>query len=78
MEVINLNQDYKRNANKNKIPVNLKELKENTLNHMNALQNNPEKVANFFKHPSVAYAAWDFGLFGGGVIIRSMSLIQVL
>jgi len=52
-----LNQDYKRNANKNKIPVNLKELKENTLNHMNALQNNPEKVASFFKHPSVAYAS---------------------
>jgi len=52
-----LNQDYKRNANKNNIPTNVKELKENTLNHMNALQNNPQKVANFFKHPSVAYAA---------------------
>jgi len=52
-----LNQDYKRNANKNKIPLNQKELKENTLKHMNALQNNPQKVANFFKHPSVSYAA---------------------
>ncbi len=52
-----LNQDYKRNANKEKIPLNQKELKENTLVHMNALQNDPEKVANFFKHPSVAYAA---------------------
>jgi transposase len=52
-----LNQDYKRNANKNKIPFNLKELRANTLEHMNALQNNPQKVANFFKHPSVAYAA---------------------
>jgi len=52
-----LNQDYKRNANKNKIPTNIKELRENTLAHMNALQNNPEKVANFFKHPSVSYAA---------------------
>ncbi len=52
-----LNQDYKRNANKNKIPLNQKELKENTLAHMNALQNNPEKVANFFRHPSVSYAA---------------------
>lgn len=52
-----LNQDYKRNANKNKIPTNLKELRENTLNHMNALQSNTEKVANFFRHPSVNYAA---------------------
>lgn len=52
-----LNQDYKRNANKNKIPTNLKELKENTLNHMNALQSDTEKVANFFRHPSVSYAA---------------------
>lgn len=52
-----LNQDYKRNANKDKIPLNQKELKENTLAHMNALQNDPEKVASFFKHPSVRYAA---------------------
>jgi len=52
-----LNQDYKRNANKEKIPLNQKELRENTLKHMNALQNNPEKVANFFRHPSVNYAA---------------------
>lgn len=52
-----LNQDYKRNANKNNIPTDVKELKENTLSHMNALQNNTQKVANFFKHPSVAYAA---------------------
>lgn len=51
------NQDYKRNANKHPIPLNQKELKENTLNHMNSLQKNPEKVANFFKHESVAYAA---------------------
>lgn len=52
-----LNQDYKRNANRHHIPLNLKELKENTLNHMNDLQNNPEKVASFFKHESVAYAS---------------------
>ena len=30
-----LNQDYKRNANKNNIPANIKELRENTLAHMN-------------------------------------------
>ena len=52
-----LNQDYKRNANKDNIPTNVKELRKNTLDHMNALQNTPEKVANFFKHPSVRYAA---------------------
>jgi len=37
------------------ISTNVKELKENTLNHMNSLQSNLEKIANFFKHPSVAY-----------------------
>ena len=52
-----LNQDYKHNANKDNIPTNVKELRENTLSHMNQLQSNPEKVANFFKHPSVSYAA---------------------
>ncbi|WP_456382349.1 IS630 family transposase [Hydrogenimonas sp.] len=52
-----LNQDYKRNANKDSIPLNQKELKENTLAHMNALRNDPEKVASFFRHPSVSYAA---------------------
>lgn len=52
-----LNQDYKRNANKHHIPLNQKELRTNTLDHMHGLQNNPEKVANFFKHPSVSYAA---------------------
>jgi len=31
--------------------------KELPLNHMKALQNNSEKVANFFKHPSVLCAA---------------------
>lgn len=52
-----LNQDYKRNANKHHIPLNIKELRSNTLDHMDALQKDRQKVANFFKHPSVAYAA---------------------
>ena len=52
-----LNQDYKRNANKHHIPLNLKELRANTLDHMNALQKDTQKVANFFQHSSVAYAA---------------------
>ena len=52
-----LNQDYKRNANKDNIPMNIKELEKNTRAYMETLQNNPQKVANFFKHPSVSYAA---------------------
>jgi transposase len=52
-----LNQDYKRNANKNRIPENKKQLEENTLAYMNDLVKNKEKVANFFKHPSIVYAA---------------------
>jgi hypothetical protein len=35
---------------------------------MNDLVKDKEKVANFFKHPSIAYAAWFFSLFDGGVI----------
>ena len=52
-----LNQDYKRNANKNNIPKNKEELKMNTLNYMNDISKNQKKVANFFKHPSIVYAA---------------------
>lgn len=52
-----LNQDYKRNANKNKIPKNLTELKENTKNYMEDLQKNTTKIASFFQHPSVRYAS---------------------
>lgn len=52
-----LNQDYKRNANKNNIPFTKTALKRNTLAYMESIQNNPQKVANFFQHPSIAYAA---------------------
>ena len=52
-----LNQDYKRNANKNRIPTNLKELRENTENYMDNLIKDTQKVSNFFKHPSISYAA---------------------
>jgi len=52
-----LNQDCKKNANNNNIPMNLKELEANTLNYMTQLQSNPDKVANFFQHPSVKYAS---------------------
>ena len=52
-----LNQDYKRNANKNNIPFTKTQLRKNTEKYMNEISENPEKVANFFKHPSIAYAA---------------------
>lgn len=52
-----LNQDYKRNANKNNIPKNKEELKTNTQNYMENLQKNETKIANFFKHQSVLYAS---------------------
>lgn len=52
-----LNQDYKKNANKNNIPLNVKQLENNTRAYMESLQSSPEKVSNFFKHPSVSYAA---------------------
>jgi hypothetical protein len=34
-----------------------KQLRTNTEKYMLSLQSNPQKVANFFKHPKVAYAA---------------------
>ena len=44
-------------TNKNNIQKNQKEPRENTEKYMNEISNNQEKVANFFKHPSIAYAA---------------------
>ncbi len=52
-----LNQDYKRNAHKNDIPLTQKQLRESTQRYMLEISQNKEKVANFFKHPSVDYAA---------------------
>ena len=52
-----LNQDYKRNANKNNIPFTKVQLRKNTEKYMNDISNNLDKVVNFFKHPSIAYAA---------------------
>ena len=52
-----LNQDYKKNANKNNVPTTKSQLEKNTKAYMESLQINPEKVVNFFKHPSIAYAA---------------------
>ena len=52
-----LNQDYKQSANKNRIPINKDQLRENTLNYMDSLQQNPQKISNFFLHPKVNYAS---------------------
>ena len=52
-----LNNDFKRNVNSTNIPMNKKELAVNTENFMSMLSNNPERVANYFKHEKIAYAA---------------------
>ena len=52
-----LNQDYKQSANKYALPTSQKQLRSNTEKYMLSLQQNPQKVANFFKHPKVQYAS---------------------
>ena len=52
-----LNQDYKQSANKYELPTSQKQLRTNTEKYMLSLQQNPQKVANFFKHPKVQYAS---------------------
>jgi len=52
-----LNQDYKKNANKNNIPKNKDELKNNTQNYIDKIKNDKEKIISFFQNKSVEYAA---------------------
>jgi len=52
-----LNNDFKKNVNAKHIPINKKELAKNTEDFMNELSNNPTRVANYFKHEKIAYAA---------------------
>ena len=52
-----LNNDFKRNVNSKHIPVNKKELTKNTENFMSELSKNPERIANYFKHEKITYAA---------------------
>ncbi len=52
-----LNNDFKRNVNKEHIPINKKELAQNTENFMSMLTQNPQRVSNYFKHEKIAYAA---------------------
>lgn len=51
-----LNQHYKRNANKNCIPLDQKELRANTEKYIKDVANNPKLIASFFQHSSVRYA----------------------
>ena len=48
--------DYKRNANN--IPFTQVKLRKNTEKYILELSQNKEKVANFFKHLNISYAAW--------------------
>ena len=52
-----LNNDFKRNVNSKNIPINKKELAQNTENFMSMLSKKPQRVANYFKHEKIAYAA---------------------
>ena len=52
-----LNNDFKRNANAKNIPTNVKELTQNTENFMSMLSDDSDRVANYFKHEKIAYAA---------------------
>ena len=52
-----LNNDFKRNVNKEHIPRNKEELTKNTERFMKGLEQDQEHVANYFKHEKIAYAA---------------------
>ena len=52
-----LNNDFKRNVNKEHIPITKKELKDNTESFMKMLEKSPTRIANYFKHPKINYAA---------------------
>ena len=52
-----LNNDFKRNVNAKQIPINKKELAQNTEDFMNMLSQDSTRVANYFKHEKIAYAA---------------------
>ncbi len=52
-----LNNDFKRNVNAKHIPINKKELTKNTEDFMSILSNDSQRVANYFKHEKITYAA---------------------
>lgn len=52
-----LNCDLKQGMSAKKSPKTKEILQENVQNHMEMLQNTPERVAKYFKHQSIQYAA---------------------
>jgi len=52
-----LNNDLKSGIGLKATPKNEKQMKKNVKSHMAHLQKNPEKVARFFRHKSIKYAA---------------------
>ena len=52
-----LNNDFKRNVNAQYIPKDKEELAKNTERFMKSLENNPNRVANYFKHEKIQYAS---------------------
>jgi transposase len=52
-----LNCDLKCGLSSKPAPRNEKQLRENVENHMNILQQNPERVAKYFKNENIQYAA---------------------
>lgn len=52
-----LNCDLKYGLSEKPAPKTIEKLKENLENHMNMLQKNSNRVAKYFNHPSIKYAA---------------------
>lgn len=52
-----LNCDLKQGLSVKRSPRNEKQLTENVENHMNMLQNNPQRIEKYFKHKSIKYAS---------------------
>ena len=52
-----LNCDLKRGLSDKPAPKNVKELQRNVENHMTMLQQTPERVAKYFNHRNIKYAA---------------------
>ncbi len=52
-----LNCDLKYGLSEKPAPKTVEKLKENLENHMNMLQNSRDRVAKYFNHPSIKYAA---------------------
>jgi transposase len=52
-----LNNDLKKSMENNPIVASAQELAKNVVSHMRMLQQLPERVMSYFKHPSAVYAA---------------------